>query len=89
MQRIKLRERGIYALPDSREFIVRANGKNEYSLYPSKAWNRFVMAEYRLNSEGLLLSKGTRTRWQVKDLIDTGKALTFTPGPVTSRQTKE
>jgi hypothetical protein len=73
MPSIKLRERGIYALPDKREFIVRRSGSDGYGLYPLQAWKRSEFAEYRLNTEGRILSKGTPTRWRVEDLIDTGR----------------
>jgi hypothetical protein len=73
MPKIKLRERGIYALPDKREFIVRRSGRDEYSLYPPQAWKRLEFAEYRLNTEGRILSKGRPTRWRVEDLTDTGR----------------
>ncbi|MDT5060501.1 MAG: hypothetical protein QOH63_960 [Acidobacteriota bacterium] len=79
MSRITLREYGVYALPDRREFVVRLSGRNEYSLYPSLTRNGFRMAEYRINSEGRVLSKGTPTRWRAADLIDTGRTINRPP----------
>ena len=73
MGRIKLRECGIYALPDKREFVVRACGKDVYTFYSYQAWNGSGSSEYRLNTEGRLLSKGSRTKWRIDDLTDTGR----------------
>lgn len=75
MSRTNLREYGVYALPDKREFIVRLSGRNEYSLYNPQTRNGFGMAEYRVSSEGRVLSKGTPTRWRAADLIDTGRTI--------------
>ena len=75
MSRITLREFGVYALPDRREFIVRLSGRNEYSLHTSQTRNGFGIANYRINSEGRVLSKGTPTRWRAADLIDTGRTI--------------
>lgn len=70
-----LREGGFYALPDRREFILRLSRKNEYSLYTSRAWYGFGFAEYLINSEGRILSKGIPTRWHAADLMDTGRTI--------------
>ena len=75
MPTTKLREGGCYALPDRREFIARLSGRGEYSLYTPRAWNGFGFAEYRVNSEGRILSKGISTRWRVADLKDTGRTI--------------
>ncbi len=74
MAGIKLRERGIYALPDKREFIVRALGNGSgYLLYNPQAWQRYGLADYRTDAEGRILSKDQATRWLVEDLRDTGR----------------
>jgi hypothetical protein len=73
MGRIVLRERGIYALPDRREFVVRGCGRDGYTFFSQQAWNGSGSSEYRLNTEGRLLSKGTPTRWRFNDLTDTGR----------------
>ena len=73
MDRVKLKERGIYKLPDGRHFIVHASGRGAYSLYPPQDWRSFGLAEYRIQADGRILSKGTPTRWRVEDLIDTGR----------------
>jgi hypothetical protein len=73
MGRIKLRECGIYALPDKREFVVRGCGRDGYTLYSNQAWKASGSSEYRLTAEGRLLSKGLPTRWRIADLTDTGR----------------
>lgn len=84
MGRIVLRERGIYALPDKREFVVRGCGRDGYTFYSDQAWQGSGSSEYRLNSEGRLLSKGTPTRWRIDDLTDTGRTAE-SPHVATSR----
>lgn len=73
MSRIILRECGIYALPDKREFIVRGCGRDGYTFFSHEAWTVSGSSAYRMNTEGRLLSKGTPTRWRVNDLTDTGR----------------
>ena len=84
MGRIILRECGIYALPDKREFVVRGCGRDGYTFYSHQAWTGSGSSEYRLNTEGRLLSKGSRTRWRVNDLTDTGRTAE-SPHVATSR----
>ena len=73
MGRIILRECGIYALPDKREFVVRGCGRDGYTFYSHQAAKGLGTSEYRLNTEGRLLSKGLPTRWRIDDLTDTGR----------------
>ena len=73
MSRIILRERGIYALPDKREFVVHGCARDGYTFFSHQAWEGSGSSEYRLNTEGRLLSKGSRTRWRINDLTDTGR----------------
>ena len=75
MRRIILRERGIYALPDKREFVVRGCARDGYTFCSHEAWEGSGSSEYRLNNEGRLLSKGTPTRWRIADLTDTGRTV--------------
>jgi hypothetical protein len=73
MQEIELRERGIYRLPDQREFVVCHSGDGSgYLLYTPGAWRRYGMAEYRAQVNGRILSRGLVTRWRLEDLRDTG-----------------
>ena len=73
MGRIILREFGIYALPDKREFVIHACGRDGYTFYSHQSGKSSSSSEYRLNTEGRLLSKGTPTRWRIDDLTDTGR----------------
>ena len=84
MSRIVLRECGIYALPDKREFVVRGCGRDSYTFYSHQAWKGSGSSEYRLNGEGRLLSKGLPTRWRIDNLTDTGRTAE-SPELVTSR----
>ncbi|HUQ33143.1 MAG TPA: hypothetical protein VM095_13565 [Pyrinomonadaceae bacterium] len=72
MQVIELRERGIYRLPDQREFVIcEAGDGSGYLLYSLSAWQRYGMPEYRAQVNGRILSKGFITRWRLEDLQDT------------------
>jgi hypothetical protein len=74
MQAIKLRERGIYKLPDQREFVICYSGDGaSYLLYNLQAWPGYGMHEYRAQINGRILSRGLVTRWRVEDLKDTGR----------------
>lgn len=73
MRETGLRERGIYRLPDGREFVVCASGDGEgHLLYSPGAWRRYGPAEYRAQVNGRILSRGLVTRWRLEDLKDTG-----------------
>jgi len=70
-----LRERGIYQLPDKREFVVCTNPNKAYILFTLSAWHYRGCAEYFIRNDGRLLSKGLPTRWSIKDLADTGRTM--------------
>ncbi len=75
-------ECGVYMLPDGRKFIVRASGKDEFSLFPVQALDRHCTAQYRIAANGRILSKGIPTRWHKEDLTDTGRIIKDgTPAP--------
>jgi hypothetical protein len=72
--KIELRERGIYRLPDAREFVVRRSGDGAgYLLYGVETWRRYTAPDYRAELSGRMLSRGVVTRWRICDLIDTGR----------------
>jgi hypothetical protein len=72
--KIELRERGIYKLPDAREFVVRRSGDGYgYLLFNTETWRRYTSADYRAEESGRVLSRGVVTRWRVCDLVDTGR----------------
>jgi hypothetical protein len=68
-----LRERGIYSLPDGRQFVVCAAGDGAgHLLYSPGAWRRYGPAQYRARLDGRIMSRGLVTRWRLEDLEDTG-----------------
>lgn len=77
----RLRELGIYELPDGRRFVVSTLHLDGCSLYPVRAWETYGNAEYWVNREGQILSRGIPTRWCTRDLKDTGQSATY-PKPI-------
>jgi hypothetical protein len=69
---MKLKENGIYALPDGRELIARAGTRGDYLLHDPQ---RGVAAAplYVVDHAGHLLSWGRTTRWTMNDLEYTGR----------------
>ncbi|HEX8843490.1 MAG TPA: hypothetical protein VF791_02545 [Pyrinomonadaceae bacterium] len=72
-----LRECGIYALPDGREFVAHAVFRGGYVLYSPGAWESFGLHEYETTAAGQIRSKGCSTSWRVRDLIDTNRTARF------------
>ena len=72
---LKLRELGVYELPDQRAFDVSAVYAQGCYLYTLSAWKNFGVAEYWVGTEGQLISKGLPTQWSVEDLKDTGQTV--------------
>ena len=79
--RVRPRELGIYELPDGRKFVVSTLHKEGCGLYPVRTWDAFGNAEYWLNRDGRVLSRGIPTRWNILDLKDTGETARY-PKPV-------
>ena len=77
----RLRELGVYALPDGREFVVSTIYHDGWSLYTPHAWQTFGTAEYRVDMDGRLLHQGVPSIWAAQDLNDTGKSADY-PKPV-------
>jgi hypothetical protein len=71
MQKSGLRERGIYALPDGREFVVHAVFRGGYVLYLPGAWEFFGLHAYESDKDGMLRLNAKPTCWHLEDLIDT------------------
>lgn len=69
----RVRERGIYRLPDGQEVVATCCAGDEYCLYTVGAWRAFGMAEYLLSEESRIIRKGEPTGWQAQDLTDTGR----------------
>jgi hypothetical protein len=77
----RLRELGVYSLPDGREFIVSTIYHDGCSLYTPHAWETFGTAEYWVDRDGRLLHRGVSSIWAIQDLKDTGKSASY-PKPV-------
>jgi hypothetical protein len=76
MPAVELRERGIYALPDGREFVISTSGDGAgYLLYNLEAWRRHALPDYRTQMNGRILSRGVVTRGRMEDLKDTGRTI--------------
>jgi hypothetical protein len=73
----RLRELGVYALPDGREFVVSTIYYDGCSLYSPQAWETFGLAEYWVDRDGRLLHRGVPSVWKVQDLRDTGTTANY------------
>ena len=71
MQKVNLRECGIYALPDGREFVIHTVFRGGYVLYTLGAWEYFGLHSYECDDAGLLRLRGRATYWRIDDLTDT------------------
>jgi hypothetical protein len=69
----KLRERGIYALSDGREFVVHAVFRGGYVFYTPADWQIFGPHAYEATLEGQLRWNGQPDQWRTEDLIDTNR----------------
>ena len=69
----KLKNLGVYILPDGKELIAEVEPGAGYRLYPAEVWNQFRSTEYMVNPEGRLLIKGKPTNLYTDHLIDTGR----------------
>jgi len=67
----KLRERGIYALADGREFVVHAVFRGGYVFYTPEDWQLFGPHAYESSVDGDLRWNGQPDQWRTEDLIDT------------------
>lgn len=78
---LRLRELGVYELPDGRQYVASTLYSDGCGLYPARAWGSYGAAEFRADGDGRLLRRGAATPWGVRDLRDTGKTSTY-PRPV-------
>ena len=69
----ELRERGIYTLPDGREFVIHIAFRGGHILYTPGGWEFFGPSTYNANADGTICSNSRTTHWNVRDLTDTGK----------------
>lgn len=65
------RERGIYTLPDGREFVVHAVFRGGLVFYTPEDWELFRPYSCESNADGQLRRNGQATTWRIEDLIDT------------------
>lgn len=77
----RLRELGIYTMPDGREFVVSTLYSDGCCLYRMRSWETFQTAEFWVDQGGRLFSMGRPTPWSVLDLKDTGRTATY-PRPI-------
>lgn len=69
----KLRERGIYALADGREFVAHAVFRGGYVFYTLEDWDLFGAHAYESNPTGQMRRSGQPDQWRSEDLIDTNR----------------
>jgi hypothetical protein len=68
---MKLRQRGIYCLPNGRELVVITGEKN--GRFQLRGCERFEINEYEVDGAGRLLIEGKLTAWDLEHLKDTGR----------------
>ncbi|HYE65829.1 MAG TPA: hypothetical protein VD966_09600 [Pyrinomonadaceae bacterium] len=69
----RLRNLGVYQLPNGKQCIALANSRDGYHLYSQAAWEQYDLADYEVGAEGQLLRDGRPTPWRIEDLSDTGQ----------------
>jgi hypothetical protein len=67
---MKLKDRGIYQLPNGRELVACVTSASETLLFAVRASESL---RYELNPEGRMLCDGQLTAWQAGDLCETGR----------------
>lgn len=79
---VRLRNLGIYVLPDGREVIADLLYRDGVSLYSARSWEGHGLADFRVGSDGRLLSGDRPTPWKLEHLRDTGREARY---PTTRR----
>ncbi len=86
MAKSKLREGGVYTLPDGAEVVATAYPGGGYFLYAPFVWQVFKgtgPAQYDVTPEGQIFTCGGQlTLLRAEDLTDTGRTLEISPIPV-------
>ncbi len=68
---MRLRERGIYCLPNGRELVVIGNtATGNIEMCSPQGFQR---GAYEVDSRGRLLNHGKATGWDINHLTDTGR----------------
>jgi hypothetical protein len=77
MQAKEMKECGVYALPDGREFVAHRGdgGQGFFRLYDPLAWKYEGPPMYETNERGVLTSVGRPTPWRVEDLKEVGQTV--------------
>ena len=75
----KLREHGVYTLPDESEVIAVADIRGAYLLFAPQDWTLYphVPAVFEVYASGLIHRRGRLTNWCIEDLSDTGRTGAF------------
>ena len=68
-----LRERGIYSLPDGREFVVHAVFRGGHVFYTPEEWELFGPYAYESDDYGRIRWIGQLDQWRTEDLIETSR----------------
>ena len=68
---MRLRERGIYCLPNGRELIVISNAQD--GAIKMRDSRHSEQSEYELDGGGRILTYGKQTAWDINNLTDTGR----------------
>ena len=79
---MRLRNLGIYQLPDGRELVADLLFRDGATLYSKRGWEAHGLAEFRVGRDGRLLAGGRPTPWKVEHLRDTGREARY---PTTRR----
>ncbi len=72
MQSIKLKEHGIYAFPDGRQFIARTRRDGSCALRGPLFSRARVLVDYSIDEKGQVTYEGEVTPWRIEDLIYKG-----------------
>ena len=72
----RLREGGVYELPDESQVIAVADIRGAYLLYTPQDWKLYphVSAIYEVRTSGQIHYRGEPTYWRIDDLSDTGRS---------------
>lgn len=76
---MKLRERGIYCLPNGRKVVVFT--KPDDGRVQLHRWEHFDV-EYEVDAVGRLLTQGKLTAWDIENLRDTGQTAEHLERPI-------
>jgi hypothetical protein len=79
---VRLRNLGIYRLPDGREVIADVLYRDGANLFSERSWEGLGLAEFRVAKDGRLMSGGRPTPWKLEHLRDTGREASY---PTTRR----